>query len=93
MHIELLELNFYLPGCHSLKAKRHRMAPLKRICQSFQQIGLCESGLQDQHQQSQWSLVVIANSQAIIDQTIAHIERDLASHLDAQLLSINRERR
>ena len=54
-------------------------------------LALCESGHQDAHQRSEWSIIAIATESAAVDRTLTQAERLLEETLDAQLLGAQRE--
>lgn len=49
MHIVILTLMFSLPGCSSLKEKRHRMGGLHARFGNTSSVAVCESGERDRH--------------------------------------------
>jgi uncharacterized protein len=85
-----LEVSFYLPGCQSLKEKRQRLGGMADKLGRVHQIALCESGQQDNWQQSLWTFVIAANTTALADQHCAQIETTCLE-LDASILNIARE--
>ncbi len=58
MHIAVLTIVFYLPGCRSLKEKRRRLRKLADVFGGQQQVAVVESGHQNSHQSSHWTFVV-----------------------------------
>jgi len=90
LRILLIEMSFYLPGCTSLKEKRHRLAKLADKLGKLHQLAVCETGCQDNHQQSVWSAVLVGNSRALVDQLVAQLE-SVCLELDAVTLNIRQE--
>jgi uncharacterized protein YlxP (DUF503 family) len=92
MRITLLTVDLWLEGCNSLKAKRRRTARIRDKFARRPDSAVHESGHLDVHDRAQWSIVVIAQSQKLVDQSIAAIEMELNTELDAVIVDINRER-
>jgi uncharacterized protein YlxP (DUF503 family) len=62
MHIAVLTLELYLPGCHSLKQKRSRLKPLlARLHQQFN-ISASEIDHLDHHTTSVVACAIVSNS-------------------------------
>ena len=92
MRITLLTVDLWLEGCKSLKAKRSRTRKIRDSFARRSNVAVHESGFLDVHDRSQWSILVIAQSQNLIDQWIATIESELSTELDAVIVDIIRER-
>ena len=92
MRITLLTVDLWLEGCDSLKAKRRRTARIRDKFARRSNSAVHESGYLDVHDRSQWSILVIAQSQKLVDQSIAAIETELSTELDAVIVNINQER-
>ena len=92
MRITLLTVDLWLEGCNSLKAKRRRIGRIRDSFARRSNLAVHESGFLDVHERSQWSILVIAQSQNLVDQSIATIESELSTELDAVIVNINRER-
>jgi len=92
MHISLLEVEIQLPGSQSLKEKRHRLAGIKEKLGRQSGVAIIESGLHDQHQSAQWSIVCLAISSSQLHKLLAEVEGKLEeldgyiSHRDLQNL-------
>ena len=86
MIIGLLTVSFYLPGCSSLKEKRHRLAGLRDRYGKTNTIAVCESDLADQWQSSQFSFICIAREKKQVESSLAKIVNHCQTSLDAQLL-------
>ena len=87
----LLRIQLHFTGCRSLKEKRRRLKGLRSRLGKTANLALCESGHQDAHQRSEWSLIAIATESAAVDRTLTQAERLLEETLDAQLLGAQRE--
>ncbi|MDK1022752.1 MAG: DUF503 family protein [Gammaproteobacteria bacterium] len=92
MRITLLTIDLWLEGCNSLKAKRRRTGKIRDKFARRSNLAVHESGFLDIHDRSQWSILVIAQSQNLVDQSIAIIEAELCTELDAVIVDIKRER-
>ena len=90
MNVQLLVAEFYLPGCRSLKEKRGRLRGLRDRFGRATNVAVCESAMQNAHQQAQYVFVACGASAAVVEKTLADIERELALGVDAQLLSLRR---
>ena len=90
MHIGLMEIEFYLEGCRSLKEKRGRLAGLRERYGRLANVAVCESGFQDSHQKSLWSFAAIAVDDKGISRTLNEIENTVESHIDACVVNITR---
>ena len=91
MHVGLLQIEFFLSGCRSLKEKRQRLGGIREKYGRTANVAVSESARQDTHQRAQWSFVAIATSPDVVERTLSEIERSLQSTVDAQLVSAERE--
>ncbi|CAM2008851.1 DUF503 domain-containing protein [Acanthopleuribacter pedis] len=91
MILELMTAEFRLEGCYSLKDKRKRLSGLRHRFGNATNIAVCESDYHDVHDRSEWTFVVVGNSQAVVEKTFAVIEDRLVNSVDAMLLGIERE--
>jgi len=92
MNIELLVVEFRLPGCDSLKEKRQRLLGLRERFGKLINVAVCESDYQDAHKQAQWSFVVAATDPKIVTNQLSKIEDFLNTEVDALITAIHRER-
>lgn len=83
MHIALLTLKFHLPGCSSLKEKRHRLMSLRDKYGKIANIAVSESQYHDNHQSAEWSFVVVSSDKAMIEKQISQIEQHAVNERDA----------
>ncbi len=91
MKLALLEIEFNLPGCRSLKEKRGRLRGLRDRYGKLGNVALCESGFQNVHDRSLWSFVIVGTESKIIDQTIARLQESIEEVVDALVASSRRE--
>lgn len=91
MILELMTAEFRLEGCYSLKDKRKRLSGLRHRFGKATNIAVCESDYHDVHDRSEWTFVVVGNSQDVVEKTFAAIEDRLVNGVDAMLLGIERE--
>lgn len=91
MHLAVLSLNFHLPGCSSLKEKRHRLLGLKDKFGKIANVAVSEANYHDNHQRAEWHFVVMSQDKIVVEQQLAHIEKFASSELDAVVDNIQRE--
>ena len=90
MNIQSIVARFYLPGCRSLKEKRGRLRGLRERYGRASNVAVSEILDQDAHQQAQYLFVACGASAAVVEKTLAEIERELQFAVDGQLLSMER---
>ncbi len=83
MVIVLMVVDFHLPGCRSLKEKRHRLTRIRDRFGKNSNVAVCESDYHDEHRQAQWSFVTVGIDRKKVDQTMVEIELFLDTGLDA----------
>lgn len=91
MHIAILTLTFSLPGCSSLKEKRHRMGGLHARFGRDPAIAVCESGELDRHDASEWTFVIIAPAKKKVESLCSQIEDKIERTVDARVMNVVRE--
>ena len=91
MRISVMTAVFQLEGCHSLKEKRRRVSGIRERFGRQTNLGVCESGFQDNYQQSQWSFVAVGSAQKVVDRTLAAVEEQLEDYVDGFLVDCYRE--
>lgn len=87
----LLQLDFYFGGCRSLKEKRRRLKGLRDRLGRMVNVAVCESGHQDSHQRSEWSVVAAAADAVVVEQILAEVERTVQLAVDGELVGTRRE--
>ncbi|MCC5888170.1 MAG: DUF503 family protein [Gammaproteobacteria bacterium] len=88
--ILLINVQFELDGCRSLKERRQRLGGLRQRLGRETAVALCEHPGDDPGA-SAWSIVIIASSQRSATELAGRIERDLESRVDAVVAGISRE--
>ena len=91
MNIGILGLDFHLPGCSSLKEKRRRLVRIRDKFGRVPNVAICESDFQDAHQRAQWSVVAVASSAVVVEQSLAEIERWVQETVDAVVIDVSRD--
>ncbi len=87
----LLQFDLHLQGCRSLKEKRRRLKGLHARLGRAVNVAVCESGHQDSHQRSEWSVIAAAADAVIVERILADLERTVQLLVDAQLVGVRRE--
>lgn len=93
MHIGVLDLDFHLAGCASLKEKRRRLSRLRDKFGRVSNLAVCESDFQDSHQRARWSVVAVAGDAVVVEQSLASVERWAAESVDATIVGVDRDLR
>ncbi len=91
MRIGVLALDFQLAGCASLKEKRRRLSRLRDKFGRIANLAVCETGYQDVHQRARWSVVAVADSSRVVEQSLTQVERWAAEAVDATIVDVDRE--
>ncbi len=91
MNIAVLQIDFLLRGCRSLKEKRQRLKGIRDKYGRAANVAVCESDHQDVHERAQWSFVAVASNAAVVESTLMEIERSLQLGVDAELVGAQRE--
>ncbi len=87
----LLQLELYFSGCRSLKEKRKRLKGLRDRLGKAVNVAVCESGHQDSHQRSQWSVIAAAADAVVVEKILTEIERSVQFSVDGELVGVQRE--
>ena len=91
MNACLLQVDFYLAGCRSLKEKRQRLKGIRERYGKTTNLAVCESGHQDTHSRAQWSFIASAADPAVVESTLMELERSLQLSVDAEVVNVQRE--
>lgn len=91
MHIAVLTLRFSLPGCRSLKEKRHRLSGFHERFGRNPSVAVCESADRGILESAEWSFVVTANSMRSLDSLCTEIERKVQSTVDGRIIEVTSE--
>lgn len=73
MIIARLVVEFYLPGCSSLKEKRIILNSVKDRLRNRFNIAFCETDFQDKWQRSEFCIVAVANSTKGLDKILQSV--------------------
>ena len=87
MYTELRKIEFYLPGCNSLKEKRSRLRGIKDKFGKNSNLALVESAFQDQHSRAIWSFVSIGQTKSIVDSVLNSVENPMKKNMFFSALS------
>ena len=87
----LLRIDLHFSGCRSLKEKRQRLRGLRDRLGQASNVAVCESGRQNAHQRSEWSIIALAADAVVVERILADAERLVERSLDAQLVGAERE--
>ena len=90
MNVAVLQIDFFLSGCGSLKEKRRRLKGIRDKYGRAANVAVCESDHQNTHQRAQWSFVATASSPEVVERTLTEIERSVQLGVDAELVSTQR---
>jgi len=82
MFVAEVLIQIKLPGCSSLKEKRHRVSKIRDKFGKQTQVAVCESGYQDDHKLSQWSMFVVAEDKVTVEKIAKNIESDIQMSVD-----------
>ena len=74
MYTELRKIEFYLPGCNSLKEKRTRLRGIRDKFGRNSNLALVESFFQDEHSRAVWSFVSIGQTKSMVDSVLNGVE-------------------
>jgi hypothetical protein len=80
--VGVLTMEWYLPGCRSLKDKRARLRGMRDRFGREPGVAVCESAFADAHQRAQWSFVIAASDRRVVAAVMERIERDVAGSVD-----------
>lgn len=88
MKIRLLEVEFHLPGCRSLKEKRHRTRGIRDRFGKQANLAVAECGYQNEHQRALWAFVILASDSGSLDRAAADLENRLELTVDGAISAI-----
>jgi uncharacterized protein len=91
MSIGVLEVEFYLGGCRSLKEKRQRLLGLRERFGRAHNVAVCESDHQDLLQRAEWTFVAASAGRDVVERALTEIERNLQGSVDAEIIGVRRE--
>ena len=79
MNLGLLVLELRLPGCDTLKEKRHRLKGVIERVRSKFNVSATETGRQDAHQAAQVAVAMVSGDKVMIEQVLARVEEYFAN--------------
>lgn len=91
MHIGILTFTFSLPGCRSLKEKRHRIGGMHQRFGRNPAVAVCESAEHDTLDTSEWTFVVAANTKREVESLCSQIENKIQDVVDGRVVDVMRE--
>lgn len=91
MTVAILTLRLYAPWVHSLKEKRMEVKSLLARIQNQFHVSAIESDEQDTHQIIVLTVAALAAHSAQADSILAHIQKFVADHTEAELISAETE--
>lgn len=80
MPVGILVIQLSLPGCNSLKEKRHRLAPILHQVHKKFNVSISETALQDKWQNSCLSCAIVTNEKVHIEKSFQSIIKYIESH-------------
>lgn len=93
MTVAVMTLQLHAPWIHSLKEKRMEVKSLLARIQSKFHASAIESEQQDIHQTIVLAIAVLCANSAQADSILSHIENFVASHTEAEIVSVTSEYR
>lgn len=85
MQVHHITIEFIFPGCRSLKEKRGRLRGIRERLGRLTAVAIAESNYQDDHDRSEWSIVVLAQNNKLFDQILSGIDDELDC-IDGQIV-------
>jgi uncharacterized protein YlxP (DUF503 family) len=79
MLVGLLTLELHLPGCDTLKEKRHRLKGVIERARSKFNVSVTEVGHLDAHQSSLVAVSMVNNDRVMIEQVFGRVEELFAN--------------
>lgn len=86
----MLEVEFHLPGCRSLKEKRQRLNGLRERFGRAYNVAVSEAAHQDLLQRAGWTFVATAARRDVVERVLMEIEHNLQQSVDAELVRVER---
>ena len=91
MIIGVCTLDFFLPGCSSLKQKRMFLRSIKEKLRNKHNVAVAEVDYQDIWQRAQLGLTSVSSDQKVLDSTFQAVLRMAERSADAQLTNFEVE--
>ena len=87
MIIGVCTLDFFLPGCSSLKQKRMFLRSIKEKLRNKHNVAVAEVEFQDVWQRARLGLTSVSSDKTVLDSTFQAVLRMAERSADAQLLN------
>lgn len=88
MKIRLLAVDLHLPGCRSLKEKRHRTRGIRDRFGKQPNLAVAECDYQDEHQRARWAFIVLASDSRTLDRMVSDLENRLELSVDGVITAV-----
>jgi uncharacterized protein len=88
--VAILDVEFHLAGCRSLKEKRQRLNGLRERYGRTYNVAVSESEYQDLLQRARWSFVAAAADRSAVARVLTEIEHNLEQLVDAEVVRVQR---
>lgn len=88
MKIRLLVVDFHLPGCRSLKEKRHRTRGIRDRFGKQPNLAVAECGYQNEHRRARYAFVLLASDGKSLDRAASDLEDRLEITVDGVIAAI-----
>jgi len=92
MHIALLQIEIYMPSCHSLKDKRSVMKRLINLVRTQHNVAVAEIGNHEAWQSAHLGLVTINNEGEGTDRILQRVIRDITNFDGCEIADFSIER-
>jgi uncharacterized protein len=86
----MLEIEFRLAGCRSLKEKRQRLNGLRERFGRAYNVAVSEVAHQDLLQRACWAFVAAAADRTVVERALTEIEHNLQQSVDAEVVRVER---
>lgn len=91
MIVARLIIEFYLPGCSSLKEKRYVLRSVRDRLRNRFNVAFCETAFQDKWQRSEFCIVTVANTRRGLDSLVQSVISFLEANPGLICTDIKRE--
>lgn len=85
MQVHLITVEFIFRGCRSLKEKRSRLRGIRDRLGRLPAVAIAESGYQNAHDRSRWSIVVLAQNNSLFNRMWSDLEDELLQ-IDGEMI-------
>ena len=88
MKIRLVVFDFHLPGCRSLKEKRHRTRGIRDRFGKHPHLAVAECDFQNDHRRARYAFVFLAFDGKSLDRAVSNLEDRLELSVDGVISAI-----